>query len=79
MGVTQDSVQHVLPEMCLEMFDHGNTYMRAIKKQIDTRIKALQAEKSCDPEFQQASLQCFREDITMRELVREALYDTCIM
>jgi hypothetical protein len=58
----------MLAETCLELFDHGNTYMRTIKKQLDARLKSMRSEKAHEPAFRVASVECFRHDVAISEL-----------
>ncbi len=69
MGISESSVLKILPETCMELFDYGNTYMRTIKKQLETRMKSQHFEKTNDAELRFAIQESRREDVTIRELV----------
>lgn len=67
--MSHDGIQDMLGETCIELFDHGNTYMRAINKQLDTRVKSMRSEKAHESAFRVASVECHRHDVTIPELV----------
>ncbi len=69
IGVSQASVLQILQETCMELFDYGNSYMRTIKKQLETRMKSQHFERTNEAEFRVSIQESRREDVTIRELV----------
>ncbi len=69
LDVSTRSIQQVRGELCLEMFDYGNTYMRGAKRQLDNRLKAIRADKAHEAAYQEATRQCKSGTITRQELV----------